>query len=353
MAKIVLKGIDWLELNISFDHENSLRLLLKDIDKFNQIPYKKKITYLDKMWTKLPHKKNHKGRYELVSPDGIYLDFSSSKIVGDGYVLRISLLKPIDRSLPCLLWEAPFTTMNNILNQLKERYGKYISYTIARVDLFCHFSGINFKSSDSKRFLGLARGPWENDRAFTGFSFGPKRPKIKRIQASLYKIAERKIDLPNSFDPRDYYNKDIDVNTAWNLEFKVFRQFLKERGIDTLEELENSLSSIWKLLTTNKLRMIVKGKDSNKARWDTNPHWKSIQNAFGKTITILKRSKPSQQRQTPEKMIKRIETALIGLAASLDLWEKPLEERVKEVFGCFDISKFSNEEMIKYKYDRS
>jgi hypothetical protein len=157
MAKIVLKGIDWLELNISFTETKSRQTFLKDADRFNQMKFKSKVDYLEKEWTKLPHKNNHLGRFELVSPEGIYLDFASFETVGSGYLLKIALLKPIDRSLPCLLWESPFTTTKSLITKLEEKYGS-MRYSIARVDLFCHFTGIKFKLLGSEnKVLGKTK----------------------------------------------------------------------------------------------------------------------------------------------------------------------------------------------------
>ena len=351
MAKVVLKGIDWLEVNVSFRKEVGLISFLHDVDKFHQMGYKLKTEYLGKKWTKVPHKRNTMGRFELVSAEGIYLDMASFKNAGNGYFLKISLLKPLDRSLPCLLWESPFATMKEFLSHLSNRYGD-IDYSIARADIFCHFTGFQLKSADSKRFLGLPRGPWEHDTAFTGFSFKHKRPKVKRVEAAIYSLAQRKTDIPNSFNPADYYLSPSDVNVAWNLEFRLFKTFLNERKIFTLDELEANLPSLWRQLTTKKLRMIVKSKDTNKARWKINRHWKSLQNAFGNDFVELKRIKSPSRRQVPKDIIKRIETSLLGLAVSLDLWNKSLDERVKEIFGCFDINRFTNEEMMKYKHER-
>lgn len=351
MAKVVLKGIDWLELNISFNDSKSRKHFLKDAERFNQMNFKLKTSYLGREWTKVPHKNNHAGRYELVSPEGIYLDFASYENIGSGYLLKIALLKPLNRSLPCLLWESPFVTTNALINLLEKQYGN-IEYSIARVDLCCHFTGLSFKASDTNRFRGLPRGPWEHDSAFTGFSFKHKRPKVKRVQASLYNLGHRKNDLPNSFSPVPYYTTSVNLEQVWNLEFKVHKQYLIERKVLTLEQLEECLGSLWKTLTTDKIRMVVKSKDTNKNRWKTNRHWVHIQNAFGKNFTELKRHKLPSKRQIPEAMIKRIETSLVGLAVSLDIWDKSLAERAIEIFGCFDLNKFSDEEMFRYKYNR-
>jgi hypothetical protein len=352
MAKVVLKGIDWLELNVSFDTEVGRNGFLQDVERFHQMGFKLRTEYLDKKWTKVPHKRNARGRFELVSAEGIYLDMASYQDAGNGYLLRISLLKPLDRSLKCLLWESPFATMKEILKLFSNKYGA-VSYSIARSDIFCHFTGFQLKSADSKRFLGLPRGPWEHDTAFTGFSFKHKRAKVKRVEAVIYSLAQRKTDIPNSFDPADYYTTQSDVNAAWNLEFRLYKTFLNERKIFTLEQLEANLPSLWRQLTSKKLRLIIKSKDRNKARWKTNRHWKSLQNAFGNDFIELKRTKRPAKRQVPKEIIKRIETALLGLAVSLDLWNKPLSERVKEIFGCFDINRFTDEEMMKYRYERT
>lgn len=351
MAKVVLKGLDYVELNIVFDNQIGKMNFLRELDSLHSLGYKLKTDFLGESFTKLPHRRNHNGRFELVSERGIYLDFFSGQSVGNGFLLNVTLLKPTVRSLPCLLWETPFDTMKEILGKLEKSFGK-ISYSIARIDLCCHFTGMQFKASDAKRFHGLPRGPWEHDKGFTGFSFKHKRTKVKRVEASLYHIGSRLEDIRNSFNPNAYYPPEVSPSQVYNLEFKIFKKFLNERQIYTLDDLEQTLASLWRLLTTKKVRMIVKSKDSNKRRWKTNRHWKTLQNAFGDKLAELKRVRPLSKREVPGAKIKKLETLLTGLASELDLWDIPLEDRVKHVFGCFDIHLFSNEEMIRYRYER-
>lgn len=354
MAKVILSVVDFLELDISFESLEAKTHFLFDVDKLNKLGLKEKTEFLGEDCTKLPHRRNHKSRFELVSKKGIYFDISSSPDVGKGYLLKILLLKPLDRALPCLLFEKPIETMEEVLGKLRDKYGnKSINYSIAQVHLACHFTGIKFKASDSKRFFGLPRGPWEHDKGFTGFSFKHKRAKIKRVEASLYHIGSRLEDIPNSFNPKMYYPGSVNLSQVYNIEFKIFKKFLSERSLNDLSSLRLGLASLWKILTTEKVRMIVKSKDTNKGRWKTNRHWKTIQNAFGTKWKELKRVKAISQRETPEQMIKKIQTQLTGLSASLDLWDIPLEERVKHIYGCFDIKCFSDSEMIKYRYERN
>ena len=350
MAKVVLKGLDYIELNIVFDNQIGKMKFLREIDRLHNLGYRLKTDFIGENFTKLPHRRNRNGRFELVSERGIYLDFSSTETVGNGFFLNILLLKPTQRSLPCLLWESPFETMKEILGKLEQIYGK-ISYSISEIHLCCHFTGIHFKTADSNRFFGLPLGPW-HAKTFTGFNFKHPRAKTKRVEASLYHIGSRLIDKTNSFNPTVYYPPGVNPSQVWNLEFKIFKKFLNERKIYTLDDLEQNFSSLWRLLTTKKVRMIVKSKDSNKRRWKTNRHWKTLQNAWGDQFTELERVRGIPKREIPRAKIKKLETLLIGLASELDLWNKPLEERVKEVYGCFDIDIFSNEEMLRYRYER-
>ena len=354
MAKVVLKGLDYIGLNIVFDNQTGKDLFLRDAEKLNHLGLKTKADFLGEAFIKVAHRRNHKGRFELRSQRGLYLDFSCSKEIGSSFLLRAALLKPIDRSLPNLLWEGDsgYETMKDVLSRLEHRYGK-ISYSIAEVHLCCHFTGIKFKAADSNRFVGLPRGPWCHDKGgFSGFNFKHKRAKVKRVEASLYSIANRLDSLPNSFDPKAYYPAEVNPSQVYNLEFKVFKKTLNERQIYTLDDLKMNFTSLWYFLTTEKVRMVVKSKDSLKRRWDTNRHWRTIQNAFGKNFTELKRVRSISQREAPAQMIKKIQTMLTGLSASLDLSNIPLDERVKHVFGCFDISCFSDEEIFRYRYER-
>ena len=350
MAEVLLRGLDWLGLNISFRSKSSLNRFTSETSDLYEKRLHSKVSFLGRAWTKIPHHKLP-GRFELVSKEGLLLDVYPYKR-GCDYPLKIHLKKPYDNEEKiCPLWETPFDTMETILKSVAEKYGE-IDYNISRVDLFCHFSGLSFKSKDLNRFRGLPRAPWEHDVKFTGFSFKTKRPKVKRVEATLYDVRQRLADLPSSYDPTPYYTQGVDDSNPWNLEFKIHRAYLQERGIHSLSDLKQSIVGLWKALTKEKVRLVVKSKDTNEGRWRINRHWKHIQNAFGEEFVLLKRISSPSKKQSVPKIIKCIETYLVRLASECNIMHLPLEEKVKFLYGCFDIDRFSNEEILKYRHQR-
>ena len=352
MAEILLRGLDWVSLNISFKNKSSLNRFTSETSNLYEKRLHSRVSFLGRNWTKIPHHKLP-GRFELVSIEGLLLDIYPYRS-GCDYPLKIHLKKPYGNDVKtCPLWEKPFETLEFILADVANRFGE-IDHNIGRVDLFCHFSRLTFKSKDLSRFRGLPRAPWEHDVKFTGFSFKNKRPKEKRVEATIYDVNQRLADNPSSFDPAPFYPQDKSTSNPWNLEFKVYKTYLQERGINTIEDLKKleTIPSIWRGLTKDKVRLVVKSKDTNEARWKVNRHWVHIQKAFGEEFIPLKRITSTPKKLSVPKIIKCIETYLVRLASECNIMHLSEEDRVRYLYGCFDINRFSNEEILKYRHQK-
>lgn len=70
----------------------------------------------------------------------------------------------------------------------------------------------------------------------------------------------------------------LPLDEVWRLEFELKRHALAGFGITSLSDLQRASGSLWRYLTTEWARLaIVNPEDQTRARWDTHPLWKALQ----------------------------------------------------------------------------
>lgn len=352
MTEILLANFDWIKICVHFNDNRSLIHFRKDFENVYQVSYYDQIQLLNRNWTVKPHH-FRKGLTELISEEGFLLELNTNKNLGNDYPLIINLKKPERKDLPCLLWENPIPVMKSFLDELSFHYGN-LTYSINRVDLACHFQGYQPKVIDIERFGGnLPLGPYKPGKVFTGFVIGNKKAKNKRIEGTLYNIEERIKDIPGSYVPYTYYDPTVfsSDEPVWNLELKIFKKMMIEYGINSLEDLTD-LSAIWEYLTIKRLKLLIPSKDSNQRRWKTDPHWKVIQSAFGKSIFPIQKKHFVAKKLTPIHKVKKIESSLLSFLADADYWELPAEKKIEAVLGLLDLNRFTNSSLINFISER-
>lgn len=81
------------------------------------------------------------------------------------------------------------------------------------------------------------------------------------------------------------------VNTVIRCEFQLRRELLKEMGVNTFEDLRNSVADIWRYCTHDWVRICNVGSATNQARWKCKEFWKIVQNnysLFGHTRGVIR-----------------------------------------------------------------
>ena len=63
-------------------------------------------------------------------------------------------------------------------------------------------------------------------------------------------------------------------------EFQCRRNFLKEMGVNSFEELKEGLADIWRYCTHDWLRVCDQGANTNQSRWKSKDYWTLIQQSF-------------------------------------------------------------------------
>lgn len=349
-STILFRGLDWLEVIAKFQEQSSHDAFLSDIERIFHAKPETIIGYLGKNWSIQFLGNNGYRRYLQNSADGftLFLDNRSWTGIGNAWPLRIVLQKPSipsrqrKESLP-LLWSKPFEAMNEMLERINGFYGD-LQHRVARVDLCVHWMNKDWnpKLEDHANFVTRLKKPLpvpdhnNQDHSIAGsFIFGQARENnIKNsVTSTTYWINRRVKDLPRSFDPTACYPElPEDSGRIWNTEFKVWTRFLKSRGIESLESLEENYHSLWVYLTTRSLSLRVPNKhDRTTSRWKVHPIWKDLQNAFGEGVEPLKRIHLTSTPLTSEQVIKRVEGKAKDFIVVQEDWQsKTPEERLEQ-----------------------
>jgi hypothetical protein len=115
---------------------------------------------------------------------------------------------------------------------------------------------------------------YAKDQVFTGWTIGMGGVigcrlynKIKEIVHSG-KAWAMNLWLPMGWQP----GEDV-----WRLEFEFKRDFLKERGLGSLDTVLDNLNGLWSYATTEWLRLTVPNEaDSTRSRWPTHHLWTAL-----------------------------------------------------------------------------
>lgn len=350
MLRVVLSNIDWISLNIMLDEPS----LFKFKYNFSQLidKYACSTTFIGKKWVIRPHH-SRKGLIELTNEEGYIIEVNINE-KGNDYPMILSLKKPERRNLPCLLWESPIASMKSLIEDIEKEYT--IEYNIKRIDLACHFQGWIPSPKDIDNYHGYPVSPYKPGKVFTGFCIGYNRSKSKRVEGTLYNIEERIKDIPGSYIPYQYYNSNyVQDDPTWNLEFKIYRNMMKEYDINKLDDITHKIPAIWKYLTEKKFRYVVPSvMDTNKARWKDDPNWQTVQSAFGNIITPIVKNKKIKVAKLPiSKKIAKLESTLASIIVECEYWDLPPDKKLESVlYGLVNMDKFTNESLQVYIRNR-
>lgn len=148
---------------------------------------------------------------------------------------------------------------------------------VSRIDLAVDFcSPVVMDSWHRSAWVGHATEihSYSKDQVFTGWTIGMGG----RIGCRLYNKIQETVHsgktwalnlwLPMGWNP----GEDV-----WRLEFEFKREFLKERGLSSLDSVLDNLNGLWSYATTEWLRLTVPNEsDSTRARWPTHELWQSL-----------------------------------------------------------------------------
>lgn len=166
---------------------------------------------------------------------------------------------------------------------------------VSRLDLCADIEGeLPVLDNDLKQISTRARGKTimtENEvikkmvfgRRLTGYVAGTGN-LMCRIYDKSYEILKTNKLWFNDLWEKNGYSGGASVS---RVEFQCRRDFLKDMYIDSTDELEFYIATLWNYLTIKWLRLVDKAKDFNKHRLKILPLWKSAVNAvkkFGEVV---------------------------------------------------------------------
>ena len=178
----------------------------------------------------------------------------------------------------CLWCKSPDIAWLTVISWLNN-FGYIISNKISRIDLCYHTDKFNVALTD----LEIFKGTFHNDnirrsrRTVNAIEFGSRTS-----QMIFCRIYNKTLELTKS--KKLWFNEiwarnNLDINTIWNIEFQIDRNFLKTRNIETVEECFDRLQTIWNYCTTE---WLVKLKPDNVRieRCSVADDWVNIQTVF-------------------------------------------------------------------------
>ena len=151
------------------------------------------------------------------------------------------------------------------------------SNTVSRIDLAVDFtSPVQMDSWHRSAWVTRATEihNYSKDQVFTGWTVGMGGVlgcrlynKIQEIEHSG-KTWAMNLWLPMGWQP----GEDV-----WRLEFEFKREFLKTRGLSSLDSVLDNLNGLWRYATEEWLRLTVpNGADATRTRWPTHALWQTL-----------------------------------------------------------------------------
>jgi len=179
------------------------------------------------------------------------------------------------------LWAVGYENAWINLKTFIEKYiGNILEQQVSRVDLCCHTDNFVLTHNDDTYFKGKHFSHDEKTfrRKVCGMNFGSR--KTKKVYCRIY---NKTLEVTQKRQKLWFYTiwaeNGLKIDNVWNIEFEIKRDFLRNKGINTVEELYSSLKTIWEYCTCTWL--VKTNLDRTRIeRSTTDSKWEIIQHAF-------------------------------------------------------------------------
>ncbi|WP_413861414.1 hypothetical protein, partial [Candidatus Aalborgicola defluviihabitans] len=186
--------------------------------------------------------------------------------------------------------------------------------TVSRIDLAADFSSPVIMDS-WHRSAWVTRASeihsYAKDQQFTGWTVGMGGVIGCRLYDKIKEIVHSgKAWAMNLWIPMGWkLGEDV-----WRLEFEFKRDFLKERGLSSLDTVLGNLNGLWSYATTEWLRLTVPNEaDATRSRWPTHHLWESLASVDWESTDSVLLDRYSNAR-TPTDL--RLITVVLGALSS-------------------------------------
>ena len=245
---------------------------------------------------------------------------------------RIQLSKPgkklpmayVQVSAHYLAHKSPSDVLAELFDLLRELGDLTGSNTVARIDLAADFtSSVVMDSWHRSAWVTRACEihSYAKDQQFTGWTVGMGGHIACRLYDKVKEIVHSgkawAMDLwiPAGWTPGE---------EVWRLEFEFKRDFLKERGLSSLDSVLDNLDGLWSYTTTEWLRLTIPNQlDATRSRWPIHPLWIELASVCWNSPAGTLLGKFSNAR-TPTEL--RLITVVLGALSSYMAANK-LEDR--------------------------
>lgn len=225
---------------------------------------------------------------------------------------RIQLSKPgkklpmayVKVSAEYLAHKGPAEVHRELLELLPE-FGELAgSAMVSRIDLAVDFvSGMAMDSWPRTAWVTRATQihSYAKDQVFTGWTIGMGGV----ISARLYNKVEEILYSGKPWVMNLWQLAGWHIGEpVWRLEFELKRDFLKERGLSSLEDVLEHLNSLWSYATTEWLRLTVPNEeDATRTRWPIHPLWVNLASVDWESTSSAKLERFSNARTPTEQRL--------------------------------------------------
>lgn len=254
------------------------------------------------------------------------------------------------------LWNLRNQAYYESIRFLEELFHKIVDVKISRCDLCCHTDKVKMNSLKLSKFVTRSTSKElhvetaDNDASaelinkaqifmtgqnLTGLSFGKSPIRLRIYDKNLEIIqSSKKTWFQDIWSEHGITETDIVVN----VEFQLNREFMKIHKIDTYEELNNEIKSIWIYLTTKWIRY-VKLDNKHKSRCTTEKFWDDLSHAYDndwRSINGIQRYK--QVGASRDHLLNMLKCYMVNDAAHLGITDftEYAREMLADVFFLLD-----------------
>ena len=179
------------------------------------------------------------------------------------------------------LWAVGYeNAWKNFKNFFEKYIGNILSQQVSRADLCCHTDNMVLTFEDDDTFKGnfFSNEVVTYRRKVSGMNFGSRN--TGRIYCRIY---NKTLEVTQKRQKVGFYqiwkNYGLDIENIWNVEFELKRDFLRRISVNTVEDLFDSLKTIWEYCTCKWL--VKTNLDRTRIERSTiDSCWEKIQHAF-------------------------------------------------------------------------
>jgi hypothetical protein len=218
----------------------------------------------------------------------------------------------------------PVATVRHF-KELPSPYVEGLGLSVARIDLFADFEGLDLQREDRRGFVcrGDESTTYESGAHVTGFNFGSRRSQ--RISARIYDKTTEMAAKGTDWWQVVWGDRHQPGATVWRIEFEIGRTALTELELHGPDAVLAAGPSLWRYCTNEWLTLPAPTSDSNRSRWSTDRRWVGVQSAsLSQGATKLAWIRRHQRASS----LRRLMPALVGylvafavLAGTTDLGE--------------------------------